>query len=126
MFGGVLECSTFLPVGEVNISVLRKWTTCLLTALVFLHEKAEQAPIIHGHIQCASPIPSIVDAITSSSREVTDLSALVGMLGSVDKVMRFSMASTPEPATTAMWVTSPPRPCLARSGRALWMCMLLG
>lgn len=46
-----LKCSTFLPVGEVNISVLRKWTTCLLTALVFLHEKAEQAPIIHGHIQ---------------------------------------------------------------------------
>lgn len=113
-----LESSAFLPLGEVNLSVLRKWITCLLTALVFLHEEAEQAPIIHGHIQCEPPSPSTLDVTTSSSSEAMGLSASAGTLGSAARATRSSTASTRERATTATWATSRARPCLKRSGHA--------
>ena len=59
-------CSAFRPVGVVNISVLRKWIACLLNALYYLHEKADQAPIVHGHIQYPVLLMCSVDVTTSS------------------------------------------------------------
>lgn len=62
----VMMRSAFRPVGVVNISVLRKWIACLLNALYYLHEKADQAPIVHGHIQYPALLPYPVDVTTSS------------------------------------------------------------
>ena len=46
-----LYYSAFLPLGIVNILVIRKWVRCLLTALYYLHTEASSTPLIHGHVQ---------------------------------------------------------------------------
>lgn len=61
----------FIPVGVVNLHVLRKWTHCILNALLFLHTQAAAVPLIHGHLQ--------YDFIHSVHKGVT-ISCLFGIM----------------------------------------------